>query len=239
MSAEVRAARNEILKLEYAELNANFRLLTDVRFKLLAVVPLLSGVAAFVLANIGLSAGKDGALAPGTQFGTTTTPTQDWLLALLGSLFGFLVSLGIVVYDQRNSELYNALVHRAKHLETKFNVGPAPGGLVEAAPEQRGGQFRERPPKMRRFAWVMMGHDLALAFIYGPMLGAWFFPAVYGAARLLGASEAASKLSAAIVAVLAVVSAISWLVSLDSQSAGSYRAAAIRDGLADAANEQE
>src|SRR5438046_2284643 len=94
------------LELEYEQINENFRFLADVRFKLLALVPILGGAAIYALGRVGLEAGK----APASS-------TPELLVVVFVSLLGFLATLGITLYDQRNSELYNALIHRAKHLE--------------------------------------------------------------------------------------------------------------------------
>lgn len=101
------------LELEYAQINENFRFFADVRFKLLAFLPTLGGIAVFVLSGVGLQAGESS---------TPATP-ERLVVVLLISL------LGVKLYDQRNSELYNALIHRAKYLETLFGVPGAPGGL--------------------------------------------------------------------------------------------------------------
>ena len=45
--------------LEYEQINENIRFLAEVRFKLLALVPALGGVAVFILARrVGLQAGE-------------------------------------------------------------------------------------------------------------------------------------------------------------------------------------
>jgi len=47
------------LELEYEQINENIRFLADVRFKLLALVPALGGVAVFILARrVGLQSGE-------------------------------------------------------------------------------------------------------------------------------------------------------------------------------------
>jgi hypothetical protein len=144
----------EIEKLlhEYEQVNENFRMLADIRFKLLALVPALGGAAAFVLSGFALS--------------TEATAPPHSLVFLIAAL-GFLATLGITIYDQRNSELYNALGGRAKDLEILLDL---PGE----------GQFRQRPDRDRYFFGLFpMGHDIGLSVIYGPVLGAWAFPIVY------------------------------------------------------------
>jgi len=204
------------LELEYAQINNNFRFLAEVRFKLLALVPTLGGAAVFVLSNIGLKAGVSSAGS-----------FDELLLVLFVGTVGFLALLGITLYDLRNSELYNALIHRAKHLETQLNLQGSPGGLKIST---LGGQFNERPHQGRRFI-LRAGHDLSLALIYGPLLGAWLFPVLYSALRLGGGGIQIAQLIAAAIAAIASATFVCWLVLLDRRELELYHAAAKRDGL--------
>src|SRR5215210_6907373 len=88
------------LTTEYTQVNQNFRLLSDIRFKLLALIPPLGGVGIFLLSE----------------------RQSDFGLLLLISGLGFLATLGVTFYDQRNSELYNALIGRASFLEKKLQL---------------------------------------------------------------------------------------------------------------------
>lgn len=138
--------------MEYAEVNTNFRMLADIRFKLLALVPALGGAANFVLSGFALAEGA-------------TAPPHS--LVLMIGVMGFLATLGITIYDQRNSELYDKLISRAKYLEQILEL-------------REKGQFRERPDRGRYLFWKLpMGHDVGLSIIYGPVLGAWAFPVTY------------------------------------------------------------
>ena len=137
-----------------------FRFLADIRFKLLALVPALGGAAVFILAHSGLEAGKN--LSP------ATIPTE-LIVVLVVSLLGLSATLGITLYDQRNSKFHNALMHRAKFLEMQFGFARTPGALKFLKFD--GGQFNERPTKARRLIFKA-GHDLGLSLIYGPLLGA-------------------------------------------------------------------
>jgi hypothetical protein len=58
---------------------------------------------------------------------------------LLVDLFGLLATLGLPLHDQRNAEMYSALIQRAKWLEAQFGVAGALGALRNAP---LGGQFR-------------------------------------------------------------------------------------------------
>jgi hypothetical protein len=155
---ENEASPDQKLEWEYEEVSQNFRALADIRFKLLALIPPLGGVAIFLLSHLAEQS------EPGAQL----------LLALISAL-GFLVTLGVTSYDQRNSELYDGLQARAKFLERKLRLTPNPN--AEFATSIFRGQFLERPPRGKKlFGFFTLGHDNGLALIYGSVLGAWFFP---------------------------------------------------------------
>lgn len=215
----------DILTLEYAQINENIRFLADVRFKLLAVVPLLGGAAAFVLSQrVGLQAGE-----------SLTAARYDLLIVVAFSTLGFLATLGITLYDQRNSELYNALIHRAKYLERRFTLESAPGGIKSVDLGRRpphGGQYSERPGKHRSLIFKA-GHDLSLALIYGSLLGAWIFPISYGIARMSGLSHRYALTAAVLLAVAAAAGFITRMGMLDANDRALYHNAAELDGLED------
>jgi hypothetical protein len=208
--------KHQKLDLEYEQINENFRFLADVRFKLLALVPTLGGAAVFVLTRAGLQTG-----------GGQSSSTSELLTVIVVGLFGWLATLGITLYDQRNSELYNALIHRAKHLEEEFGVPSTPGGLKKT---NVGGQFNERPEKQRWFVFKA-GHDLGLALIYGPLLGAWLFPLAYAATRIMGVTHGSALAGAAVLAAAGASLFARWLVVLDRHDRDLYNAAAQRDKL--------
>ncbi|MDH5232973.1 MAG: hypothetical protein OEY38_23205 [Gammaproteobacteria bacterium] len=132
----------------YEQICNNYHQLTDVRFKLLAFVPAIAGTAIALISN-DLSAFK-------------ASPLPRLIVAILG----FLVTLGIFFYDQRNSQLYNALVKRGKKLEEELNIN---------------GVFSQRQARsLKLFGLVTIWHDRGLSLIYGSVLGAWVFPIACG-----------------------------------------------------------
>jgi hypothetical protein len=154
------SSSDEKLKWEYEEVSQNFRALADIRFKLLALIPPLGGVAIYLLSSLAKQ----------------SEPEAQLLLALISCL-GFLATLGLTSYDQRNSELYDALIGRAKFLERALKLTPNPNAKVASVGFR--GQFLERPPRGKKlFGFLTLGHDSGLALIYGSVLGAWFFPLI-------------------------------------------------------------
>jgi hypothetical protein len=136
------------LRMEYKEVHSYWRILTDIRFKLLAIVPTLAGLGVALLSQI-------------------HEPLEAFAIGLLG----FIVTLGITFYDQRNSQLYNAALIRAKNLERDMKfISPWEkgfGGIFYLRPD-----YRDHP---RKFFGIIMWHDRALAMVYASALGAWLF----------------------------------------------------------------
>ncbi len=158
-------------RLDYQETLQQFRMLADARFKLLAFVPTVSGAAVALLT------------------GTTEAQTR-----LAVGLLGFLVTLGILFYELRNSEFYDAVAHRAKCLEMLLGLPACTQG------KSLGGAFNERPGKeMRFFGLVKIWHDRGLALVYGAALGGWLYLIVDSAAVLADRHNGIVSLAVAVV----------------------------------------
>jgi hypothetical protein len=93
-------SREALLK-EYSEVSGNFRLLTDIRFKLLGLMPVATVVAAFAATVKGEVSGA---------------------AVFLVSLFGLVVVLGLITYSVRNDQLYDELIGRAADIERSLGV---------------------------------------------------------------------------------------------------------------------
>src|SRR5690242_3137511 len=83
-------SRTDMLLKEYGEVSNNFPLLTDIRFKLIAVIPIAAGLSATALGR--------------ARFDSLT---------LVVSAFGLVVTIGVLTYNARNDQLYGTLVARA------------------------------------------------------------------------------------------------------------------------------
>jgi hypothetical protein len=146
------------LRLDYEQTTQLLRTLVDVRFKLLAFVPTITGAAV----------GLIGQPRPAAE--------------LLGvGMLGLVATLGILVYELRNTQLHDALVHRAAELERQLGLRSV---LGSSGP---GGLFAELPGRTVRLLGVFpISQDRGLALVYSAALGGWTYLAAWGA---LGAVE--------------------------------------------------
>lgn len=98
-------ARNEDLKWLYGEICNSWRTLTDVRFKLLGLVPALAGVVLIaVLSQDGPAAGLSATVRTGII------------------VFGFLATFALFIYERRNSQLYDDLISRGRRIEDELGI---------------------------------------------------------------------------------------------------------------------
>ena len=148
----------DTLKIDYDHTVQYIFHLSDIRFKLLGLLPVATGIA-FSFTDI------------------DTAPINSLIVGILG----LLVSIGVLFYDQRNSEIYDSLISRARALERKM-------GLVQSKPsETLGGTFTNRPTRGRKlFGFVLMWHDRGLALIYAAVIWVWLFIVIASSITLLG-----------------------------------------------------
>lgn len=138
-SPQGRHENQDLLLALYKEACQNWRTLLDIRFKLLALVPTIS-----FLLIAGLLSAKDWLPA--------IPPQLRLALALLGAV----VTLGLFIYELRNSELYTDLGSRARRMEFELGVDT--------------GLFLGRLRRQHR----VVDHQFALWLIYAAALIAWF-----------------------------------------------------------------
>ena len=154
--------QDERLRLDYGATTDLLRTLTDVRFKLLAFVPTIAGAAV----------GFFGRPRPAAE-----------LLAV--GLIGLVATLGVLLYELRNSQVYDYAVERAQELE---------GGLGLSTPlrgSEPGGLFRERPPRtVRLFGLFPLGLDRGLSLVYGAAVAGWSYLVAWGLLRALDVGSA-------------------------------------------------
>ena len=88
------------------------------------------------------------------------------------------MTLGIIVYNLRNSQIYGATIHRGKFLETILSLPPNDvkelcEGHAAGTPPDRGpgGIFVRRPKGTGTFFLVPIKHDWGTAIIYSSVLG--------------------------------------------------------------------
>ncbi len=118
------------LRLDYERTTRLLRSLIDIRFRLLAFVPTFAG------ASVGF-------------FGRTRPAAE--LLAV--GVLGLVATLGVYLYELRNSQLYVAAAERARQIERQLEL---PDGLV-------------------------VEHDSGLlALVYGAALAGWSYLVTWG-----------------------------------------------------------
>jgi hypothetical protein len=148
---------HELARLDYEKTVALLSTLTDVRFKLLAFVPTITGAAVALLGR-GHSAAE---------------------LLAVGSI-GLVATAGIVVYELRNTQLYDYATFRTIQLEERL-------GIVSVfAPPSLRGLYGERPAHDLRVLGVTTAvHDRGLALVYGAAIGGWSYLVAWGALHAL------------------------------------------------------
>jgi hypothetical protein len=184
---------DERLRLDYGQSAELIRALMDVRFKLLALVPTFAGAAVAFL-------GSHRAAAE--------------LLAL--GLLGLLATIGILLYDLRNTQILDATLIHAQALERLLGLHTA---RVTNGPDSVLSQFA--PGHGRLFGIVTLGQERALGLVYGAALGGWSYLVAWGALRALDFSGARE-----VGGVIGVFSAVAVMFELDRIGSEAQKAAA-------------
>ena len=150
-------SQTDLLRLDYEKTTGLLGTLSDVRFKLLALVPTLSGAAVAILGQPRSAA------------------------ELLGvGLLGLIATLGILLYELRNSQLYDYAIQRAQHDEAQLGFPSIRGG------ERQGGLFNERPARtLRLFGLAPVDRDRGFGLVYSAALAGWTYLVAWGALRAL------------------------------------------------------
>jgi hypothetical protein len=137
----------ERLRLEYDQTVQLLRSLTDTRFRLLAFIPTLSAAA------VGLSSGGKPAVE---------------LLAI--GIVGLAATVGILVYELRNSQIARAAAVRARHAEASL----FPAGPIDVEPP-------EGMPRL--FGMLAVWHGRGVALVYSAALAGWGYLVGWGFLR--------------------------------------------------------
>jgi len=164
------------LRLDYEQTTQYLRTLIDVRFRLLAFVPTVTGVAVAVIGQ--------------------PRPAAE----LLGvGVLGLLATLGIFIYELRNTQISGTLIRRAAELERQLEL---PSSLGTHA---FGGLYTERPGvNVQLLGFLPVSHGLGLALVYSAAIAGWSYLVAWGGLRAVDAPEAQAA-GAALGAVAGVV----------------------------------
>jgi len=134
------------LKIAYDQVCSTWRTLLDVRFKLLGLIPFVTvGVLIVVIPESGAQA------------------TLKGLDAAVVGIVGLLAVAGLLIYEIRNSELYNDLISRGRRLEAEIGL--------------QNGIFLGRPSPKRK----LLSHSPAISLVYFAAILGWLFIVVQAA----------------------------------------------------------
>lgn len=138
-------------RLDYEVTASHYKELHETRFRLLALLPIVAGVAITLVPE-------------------HTSPNQHVALGALGVI----ATVGLTIYDQRNTQIYDRLVKRGRLLERLMGYPP-----MQLPPNDHnrkfGGAFADRPDRRKVFGVPVIWHDLALSLVYSAALSAWVF----------------------------------------------------------------
>jgi hypothetical protein len=172
---------DEKLRLDYEQTNQTYRMLTDIRFRLLALIPIFSGAGVALLAANG---------KPEIMFA--------------GGLLGGAASFGVILYDLRNTHLYDAMQQRLRVLEALI-------GFHETRPyveAKVGGNNLRRPSRRFRFFGIRVAHDYGLGVIYSAVLSGWSWLVANGLLGLL--RKPPSVIPSAVAVIVFVVAGLHY-----------------------------
>ncbi|MDH3293321.1 MAG: hypothetical protein OER95_03255 [Acidimicrobiia bacterium] len=168
--------------------------LVDVRFRLAAFVPLLTGAAAVLITSDNLQ----------------LDPLDRGFLSVGGLLF----LLGISMYDLRNTQHYNSAIGRAAFLETQLRLPKEPrDASVGVYGTRSDSKMNLEKKKKHRFGLGPTGHGLpirhgtGLSLAYGAAIGAWVWALVSAVADGQGWTDQGRWLP-----IVAAVVAVAWYV---------------------------
>jgi hypothetical protein len=163
------------LRLDYDQTTQYLRTLIDVRFKLLAFVPTVSGIAVAIVGQ--------------------PRPAAE----LLGvGVLGLLATLGIFVYELRNTQISGTLVCRAE-LERQLQLPSSLGG------QSSGGLYTERPGiTVQLLGFLPVSHGLGLALVYSAAIAGWSYLVAWGGLKAVDTPRAQAA-GAALGAVAGVI----------------------------------
>ncbi len=99
------SGRQQVLIALYSEVCSGWRTLTDVRFKLIALLPIVSVTVMITVLSKAASA----------------NPLKSLQVAGIATL-GFVITLALWLYDRRNTQLYDDFVGRAREIEAELGI---------------------------------------------------------------------------------------------------------------------
>lgn len=191
---------------EYAELNNNFRSLTEIRFKLIAFLP----ISVVTAATVALAAHST---LPGHYFEVSV---------IVLSVFGLAVTAGLAAYNERNDQIYVWLVYRAIEIERQLGL--------------HGGSFTSRPQAWFHLTGprkLTVGHRSSITVIYSASASFLIFVALTAASQIAAVkSGTIAYVVCATVALVIPLLILTWIArSREARSREIFRGVDVALGL--------
>jgi hypothetical protein len=168
------AEQREMLLKLYDKTYESWKMLTDVRFKLVGLIPIVSIT---VLLSLLAENEKEASL-----------PTAARLPIVVGrglvAVFGYAVTLGLFIYEKRNTELYDDLVSRGRRIEAElgYHTGHFLGRKKST---KKLSDYVPEPLPLCDERKVSIQHDTAIDLIYFASMIAWLLVVVVFGMRAL------------------------------------------------------
>ena len=111
-------------------------------------------------------------------------PSSSAELLAVGAI-GLIATVGVLLYELRNTQLYDYGLHRAQLLEHELGFGSIRGS---GGP---GGLFSDRPGRtLRLFGVLPVDRDAGLSLVYSAAIAGWTYLCAWGALHALGLGHA-------------------------------------------------
>jgi hypothetical protein len=140
--------RAEVLKAVYGEICRRDESIWDIRLRLMAALPVVSGTAVGIL---------------------ITRKSTDELLLIPFGLFGALVTAGLFLYERRQIQICENLLGAGRKIEEALKI-------TRGRFRGLSGDKRVKRARLRRFySYKLVSVPTAGWFVYGASFGAWVF----------------------------------------------------------------
>ncbi|MBV9337680.1 MAG: hypothetical protein JO262_15545 [Solirubrobacterales bacterium] len=175
------------LRLDFEQTTGQISALMDVRFRLLGIVPTVAAAA------VGIAGAH---------------PSTGGLIGV--GLLGLAATVGILLYELRNTETLAAALCDARDLARLLELRASSGR------NQPAGVIRPSGRRHRLFRTLDVGQDQALGLVYGAALGGWSYLLIWGV--LHGLHVSGARAIAGVIGVCCAVAVVFEVGRISSEA---------------------